>query len=31
MVSRMTDAGLRVDDVTPVNVYLHALDSTVLA
>jgi hypothetical protein len=31
MVSRMTDAGLRVGDISPVNVYLHAFDSTVLA
>jgi C-methyltransferase len=29
LVSRMTDAGLRVGDVLQVNAYLHAFDSTV--
>lgn len=29
LVSLMTDAGLRVGDVLPVNAYLHAFDSTV--
>ncbi|MGP3922145.1 methyltransferase [Streptomyces sp. 8N616] len=29
LVSRMTEAGLRVGDIRPVNAYLHAFDSTV--
>ncbi|MDT3397988.1 methyltransferase [Streptomyces sp. B1866] len=29
LVTRMTNAGLRVEDVRPVNAYLHAFDSTV--
>ncbi|MGP4000595.1 methyltransferase [Streptomyces sp. 8N706] len=29
LVSRMTEAGLRVGEVRPVNAYLHAFDSTV--
>jgi C-methyltransferase len=29
LVARMTDAGLRVGDIRPVNAYLHAFDSTV--
>jgi C-methyltransferase len=29
LVARMTDAGLRVGDVRPVNAYLHAFDSTI--
>ncbi|WP_367324894.1 methyltransferase [Streptomyces sp. HUAS ZL42] len=29
MVSRLTDAGLVIDDVRPVNPYLHAFDCTV--
>ncbi|MGP3952932.1 methyltransferase [Streptomyces sp. 7N604] len=29
LVGRMTEAGLRVGDIRPVNAYLHAFDSTV--
>jgi hypothetical protein len=29
LVTRMTEAGLEVGDVRPVNPYLHAFDSTV--
>ncbi|MER5968200.1 methyltransferase [Streptomyces sp. NPDC002055] len=29
MISRMTEAGLRVGEIRPVNAYLHAFDSTV--